>query len=149
MVVAGIMTTGARCADIMRWTPSRLQFSTNSYVVDVRVTKNRREPDKRVVHRMADVMDMLGFNVPAALLEIQHFPERSRPFQAWHATRVNQVLGAVCRQLGVARATTYSFRRLYCQLILKYFDYDCEKAKRYTLHCRAEILAAFYDDAQH
>jgi hypothetical protein len=146
-VVAGIVTTGARCADVMRWMPGRVEFGKNHFVVDVHVTKNRRDPDKRVVHRMPDVRKMLGFPVPEVLLDVRRYPPFHRPFAGWHATRVNQALVAACKALDLPRVTTYSFRRLYCQRVLEFFDFDSCLAKRYTLHCRAEVLAAFYDDA--
>jgi integrase len=147
-VVAGIVTTGARCSDIMRWMPSRLLFEENRFVVDVHVTKNRREPDKRTVHRVGDVKAMLGFTVPPVLQSVRNYPPLNRPFVGWHTTRVNQALNAACKDLGLPRCTTYSFRRLYCQRILQYCNYDANTAKKYTLHCRAEVLAAFYDDAR-
>ena len=145
VVVAAIITTGARCRDVMRWYPKRVSFCRNSFIVDVHVTKNRREPDKRVVHRINDVKAMLGFSVPPILLTLARYPPMSLPFGAWHATRVNQALSAACKGLGMPRVTTYSFRRLYCQRVLAHFDHDSNLAKRFTLHCRAEVLAAFYD----
>ncbi len=113
--------------------------------MNVHITKNRREPDKRVTHRIRDVRGMLGFEIPQALRALEKYPPMSLPFAGWHATRVNQVLASVSKSRGLPRATTYSFRRLYCQQILKHFDYDASLAKRFTLHCRAEVLAAFYD----
>lgn len=144
-MVAAILTTGCRCADIMRWRTHRLLFTSNSFAVHVHLSKNRRSPDKKVIHRIDDVKAFMGFEVPEVLRAITEHPRDSQPFAGWHTSRVNASLRAACRELGVQAATTYSFRRLFCLKALEKCGFDPEKAKRYTLHCRAEVLAAFYD----
>ena len=151
LVVAAITFTGCRCRDIMRWLGCRCTFRTNSYAIDVRITKGRRTPDKRVTHRVADVKALLGEPLHPCLLKVKDFPTASRPFETWNALRVNRAIDLARKALQLTeestlpRYTTYSFRRLYCQQVLRACDHDFEKAARYTLHCRAEVLCAFYD----
>lgn len=145
VVVSAITISGARCGDVMRWQPQRAQFWPNAFRVTVCVAKNRRDPDKRVIHRVDDVVSLLGVQVPVCLQRLGEYPAGTRPFAPWHAIRVNSAIARACTELKLPRLTTYSFRRLYCRLVLKSVGYDPEKAKRLTLHCRAEVLAAYYD----
>ncbi len=94
---------------------------------------------------MDDVAALLGTTVPSCLQRLSEYPPGTLPFATWHANRGNTAIARACEELHLPKLTTYSFRRLYCLLVLQHFGFDPEKAKRYTLHCRAEVLAAYYD----
>jgi hypothetical protein len=150
IVVAAIMCTGCRCRDIMRWITQRCLFGHNHFAIDVRITKGRRAPDKRVTHRILDVQSLLGFPLHPCLRRMKTYASTARPFEAWTALRVNQSIKLACNELrkkwpAFPKATTYSFRRLYCQSVIKGCEYNMDRASKYTLHCRAEVLCAFYD----
>ena len=146
----GIRYTGARLADIRRWTKEQALLSRNSIRVEVRITKGRRSRKKRRILRLRP-RDVFGHPLPRVFLKKFNALATEAPVIA-RATTVNAVnrsLRTACQGQGWKRLTTYSFRHLFIKDILVFVDFDFEKGINYTLHCGVDILAAHDDKLEY
>jgi len=130
----------------------RSKENNNLIAIEVRLDKT----SKKVVHRKCLLVpqDMIAYGRNMLRKELggigdarckDHDPE-SYPFAEINVNTLNATMKSIATSMGLNNGTptSYSFRRCYVYIALKYCNYDYAKTTDYTLHFSTQVLKAHY-----
>jgi site-specific recombinase XerD len=148
-IVYLMFVTGARAADLIRLRGSQIKVTESRVVLEFRIMKHRRRRGLRTFFASDAKMIM---QPPSDVLRFfkEISCERSlmafRPFAGMTASTINNSIRAVAQP--ESKISTYSFRKLFINLVLAKNKGDLSKVAHYTKHFRTSTLEAYYQRAE-